>query len=88
MAAGRPVVATQVGGTEELLRGRGLLVPPGDPVALADALALLLTDPANAERLARAARQWCAIHLTVDSMVDSHLAIYAALLDTDLPASS
>jgi glycosyltransferase involved in cell wall biosynthesis len=47
MAAGRPVVATDVGGVRVVLSGGGgLLVPPGDPAATADALAALLSDPA------------------------------------------
>jgi glycosyltransferase involved in cell wall biosynthesis len=45
MAAGRPVVATEVDGLTEILRdGGGLLVPPGSPDALAVALERLLTD--------------------------------------------
>ncbi|OXM56122.1 glycosyltransferase [Amycolatopsis thailandensis] len=46
MAAARPVIATDVGGVGDLLSGGGgLLVPPGDPGAVADALATLLHDP-------------------------------------------
>jgi len=45
MAYGIPVVATSAGGTPELVRpGTGLLVPPADPLALADALQTLLQD--------------------------------------------
>ena len=81
MAAGRPVVATDVGGTAELLRGRGVLVPPGDPMALADGLHTLLSDPAEAARLAGAARAWSREHLRFDAMVDRHIAIYSNLLE-------
>ena len=63
MAAGRPIVATDVGGTAELLDGRGILVPPGDPLALADAIERLLTDPAFASRLGGRARHWSRAHL-------------------------
>ena len=47
MAAGRPVVATTTGGVPELVEDRrtGLLVPPADPAALADALETLARDP-------------------------------------------
>ena len=57
MGAGRPVVATQVGGLPEVVEhGRqGLLVPPRDPAALADALARLLDDRELRERLGEAA---------------------------------
>jgi glycosyltransferase involved in cell wall biosynthesis len=50
MAMQKPVVATDVGGTGEVVQpGRtGLLVPPKDPQALADAIAQVLTMPADA----------------------------------------
>lgn len=59
MAAGRAVVASRVGGIPELVRDGvdGLLVPPGDPGALAGALNRLLTDPALAAALGASARQ-------------------------------
>lgn len=50
--AGLPVVSTRMGGAAEILDGgHGLLVPPGDPGALADALAALIADPAGRARL-------------------------------------
>lgn len=57
MAAGTPVVATDVGGLPGLLGGTGLLVPPGDPVALADAVRRVLADPELAARMAADARR-------------------------------
>lgn len=59
MACGRPVIATAVGGTEELIEdGRtGLIVAPRDPVALATALATVLDAPEHAARLGGAARR-------------------------------
>ncbi len=81
MAAGRPVVATAVGGTPELLAdGRGVLVPPGDPGALADALAGVLGDPQRAARMSRAARAWSHEHLHVEAMVRHHIELYDTLL--------
>ncbi len=57
MAAGLAVVASRIPGVDEAVRsGReGLLVPPGDAEALADALAGLLADPARRAELGRAA---------------------------------
>jgi L-malate glycosyltransferase len=81
MAAGRPIVATDVGGTPELLGGRGVLVPPRDPGALAAAIERLLIDPAYASLLGTRARCWSRAHLGVDSMVDEHVRIYARLLE-------
>lgn len=52
MARGLPVVATRIGGLPELLAdGAGLVVPPGDPVALAEALGALAADAGARERL-------------------------------------
>ncbi|MFP4144593.1 MAG: glycosyltransferase [Phycisphaeraceae bacterium] len=58
MAACRPVVASHVAGVSEIVRQEenGLLVPSGDPGALADALARVLTDPDFADALARRGR--------------------------------
>jgi hypothetical protein len=60
------VFATTVGGTPELLRGRGILMPPGDSPALAKALATVLTDRARAAALVEEARQWSRSHLCAD----------------------
>jgi glycosyltransferase involved in cell wall biosynthesis len=81
MAAGRPIVATDVGGTPELLDGRGVLVSPGDPGALAAAIETLLNDPAYASWLGAQARCWSRTHLRTDSMVDQHVRIYSGLLE-------
>jgi Glycosyltransferase len=58
MAAGTPVVSTTVSGIPELIEdGRtGLLVPPRDPVVLADTLERLLADAPLRRRLAAASR--------------------------------
>lgn len=58
MSAGSAVVSTRVGGCAEILRNgeTGLLVPPEDPAALADACLKLLGDPALTQRLGAAAR--------------------------------
>ena len=58
MAAGKPVVATQVGGVGELVRDgqSGRIIPPGDEVALADAIIELLADPELRQRMGTAGR--------------------------------
>ena len=58
-AAGLPVVGSAIGGIPEVIDNRktGLLVPPGDSVALADALILILEDEALRTRLAHRAKQ-------------------------------
>lgn len=60
LAAGLPVVAAQGGALARLLEGppaAGIATPPGDPAALADALASLAADPARREAMGRAARR-------------------------------
>ena len=55
MAAGRPVVATDVGEVRELVGAGGTVVPAEDATALADALVHYLTDADEAERVGRLA---------------------------------
>ncbi|WP_036225516.1 glycosyltransferase family 4 protein [Marmoricola sp. URHB0036] len=59
MATGCPVVGSATGGIPFVVRDEvdGLLVPPGDAGALADALAVVLTDPARAAALGAAGRE-------------------------------
>ncbi|MEW2463677.1 MULTISPECIES: glycosyltransferase [unclassified Streptomyces] len=85
MAAGRPVVATAVGGNPELLEGRGILVPPADPAALADGLQRVLGDRDTAAALGRGAREWAMANLTADVMVDRYIALYRQLLEDRSP---
>lgn len=70
MATGLPVVATDVGGTRELvLHGEtGLLVPPRDPAALAAALGELIADPDRAARLGANARDLVATRFSEEGM--------------------
>jgi glycosyltransferase involved in cell wall biosynthesis len=58
MAIGLPVVASRIGGLLEVIdEGRtGVLVPPGDAAALADAIGALMADPTRAMALAAAGR--------------------------------
>jgi len=57
MAAGTPVVASDVGGLHDLVAGTGLLVPPGDPEAIAKATDRILADPGLREELANHGRE-------------------------------
>lgn len=84
MAAGVPVVATDIPGFREVVReGRdGLLVPPGDPEALAAALHRVLADPVLAERLASSGRERAAIYAW-DAVVPRIEAVYARVLGLD-----
>ena len=80
MAAGLAVVASRVGPIERVIRHGtdGLLVPPGDAAALAEALTRLATDPSLAAGLGRAARERVAREHTWDSVARQILSLAAS----------
>jgi glycosyltransferase involved in cell wall biosynthesis len=59
MALARPIVSTRVGMIPEILEGCALLVEPGAPRGLADAIAALLDDPSRARDLGQQGRARC-----------------------------
>ena len=83
MAAGAPVVATRVGGTPEAVDDgvNGRLVPPGEPVALANAICELLANPELAARLGFAARQSVVERFSIARMVVATEQLYMSLLE-------
>lgn len=85
MAAGKPVVATDVGGcAEAVVHGEtGLIVPPEDPHALAEALKWVLMHPEEARRMGEAGRRRVKANFTVDAMVEQHLAVYEKAIATE-----
>jgi glycosyltransferase involved in cell wall biosynthesis len=78
MSAQRPIVATAVGGTPGLLANGecGLLVPPGDAPAMAQAIVELLTNKTKAGELARRARERFLREYTIDRMGEQYLELY------------
>src|SRR6266536_2128589 len=82
MAAGKAVVATAIGGTDEAVdQGHtGLLVPPGDPVALAAAIEKVLSNPKLARRLAAAGKARVHEHFSADVMIQKVTNIYEEIL--------
>lgn len=90
MASGLPIVATRVGGNPELVTEgeNGLLVPSGDPAALAAALARLLGDPALRVAMGKAGRQRIETTFSWNRAVAGYLAVYDRVLGgRPLPAS-
>lgn len=81
MAAARPVVLTDVGGNRELVEpgAQGLIVPPGDPRALADALLLLSNDEPRRMEMGRAGRARVWRDFNMDTFVAQHEALYEAI---------
>lgn len=82
MAAARPVVATAVGGIPEIVRSRetGLLVPPHDPAALAQAIAEILDHPALGIRLGQAAHELVKREFSTETQTNKVVALYRQLL--------
>ena len=82
MAAGLPIVASGVGGIRELIADdrTGLLVPAGDPPALADRLCRLMADPALAARLGDAARDDAHARYSFERMVAAFEQLYLSEL--------
>jgi glycosyltransferase involved in cell wall biosynthesis len=80
LAVQRPVVASDVAGIRQVVRHdeTGLLVPPEDPRALAEAIARLLADPETGRRLGAAGRALVASGYSVTHMADAMERVYAA----------
>jgi glycosyltransferase involved in cell wall biosynthesis len=83
MAAGRPIVASRVATIPEVVVDgeTGLLVPPGDPVALAEALAELAHDAGRARQLGEAGRQRLRQRFSIEKMVGDTELLYRELVE-------
>jgi glycosyltransferase involved in cell wall biosynthesis len=85
MAAGKPVVASRVGGIPEAVEDgkTGFLVPPGDARALAEALSFMLEHPAQTTEMGRRGRERAARLFDEERMVDRICSLYRELLGHD-----
>ena len=81
MACGTAVVASRVGGIPEVVTDgeTGLLVPPDDPGALADALNSLLCDPGRAETMGRLGRERAIANFGWPAIAAQTAALYSGL---------
>ncbi len=81
MASGLPIVATDVGSNSELIAAErtGIIVPAGDVVQLADALAGLIRRPARCQALGVAARRRAVDEYSLDRMVQNYESVYERL---------
>ncbi|MDX3798501.1 DUF3492 domain-containing protein [Streptomyces sp. AK04-3B] len=80
MLCGRATVSTDVGAVVEVIGGTGLVVPPRNPRALADACVALLHDPERRARLGAAARARALELFTVEQNVTAFHGIYLELV--------
>ena len=87
-ACGRPLIATDVPGCREIARPdvTGLLVPPDNPAALADAIERLMKDRALRSRLGAAARETVVAEFSSESVGAQIVRLYARMLtDSSAP---
>jgi glycosyltransferase involved in cell wall biosynthesis len=89
LACGVPAVATDIGGASEILRHgiTGLVVPAGDPEALARAILTLLDDPEKARAMGRAGSQDVSERFTPDRLAAETLAVYRKVIASSLRSS-
>ncbi|MFH0793475.1 MAG: glycosyltransferase [bacterium] len=82
MAAGKPMVATNVGGNPESVKDgvTGLLVPPRDSRAMAAALGALLRDPKRRETMGASGRQRVEEEFSLGKMIENYDRLYRELL--------
>ncbi|MGY5073836.1 DUF3492 domain-containing protein [Streptomyces griseus] len=80
MFCGRATVSTDVGAVVEVIGGTGLVVPPRNPKALADACVALLRDPERRARLGAAARARALELFTVEQNLAAFRGIYLELM--------
>lgn len=78
MASSLPVIATRVSGTQNAMipNRTGLVVEPGDPQALAEAITAVLAGPAHARDMGRAARQRIEECYSAQAQAKAHIALY------------
>jgi glycosyltransferase involved in cell wall biosynthesis len=81
MAAGKPVVASRVGGIPDLvIHGKtGFLVPPADEKALADGIKKLLDDPEKAWEMGQQGRKLCQ-QFSLEAMIEKLDDLYSDLI--------
>jgi glycosyltransferase involved in cell wall biosynthesis len=82
MMTGVPVVVTDVGGCRDVVEacGAGLVVSPGDSVALANAIEFMIDNPQQANKMSACAQEK-SLQYSIDVSVKSHLELYKELIE-------
>ena len=81
-AFGKPVVASRIGGLEDVVEDgeTGLLVPPADSKKLAEALISLLKNPLRRQKMGQLARQFANTELSWESIAERTLGVYKKIV--------
>jgi len=89
MAAGKPLVASNVGGIPDLVKHdfNGLLVPPGDEKALASSIKQLISNPQKAKMMGQCGRKLCN-QFSLEAMVEKIDLLYQELFQFHRPLRS
>jgi glycosyltransferase involved in cell wall biosynthesis len=87
-ASGVPVVTTACTGARDSVvpEVTGLLIPPGSPEAISEAVLRIVRDPQCRRRMGHAARSWVLEHYPEDRVVHMTAEYYSSLLGSDRPA--
>jgi glycosyltransferase involved in cell wall biosynthesis len=82
MAVGKPIIATNVGGVKEIVEddNTGILVPPADPKAMADAIVKLINNKEKAIEMGMSGRRRVESFFNMDSMLAQYEKLYQDLL--------
>jgi len=82
MACGKPVIATNVGGTAEIIQNRenGILVPPANSEAIAAEITRLINDPQESRRIGKKARETIVERFSWEKIAEKYHQLYSALL--------
>ncbi len=81
MASGIPIVASDVSAIPEVIGNSGILVPPRDAKALANALGALIDDPTMRAELGEAGRRRAEAHFTWDRVIPQVVQVYEEAID-------
>jgi glycosyltransferase involved in cell wall biosynthesis len=86
-SCGLPIITTDTPGCREIVRhgDNGLLVPPRDPAALAEAMKTLLTDDSMRRSMGQRGRNRVINEFRLDMIIEQHMAIYRELLGDKWP---
>jgi len=85
MACGRPIVCTNVGGVSEAVADAGIVVPPGDYLAVAQACVTLLQDGEMRQRMAQAARSRVVRLFTLGESLAAYRRVYDHVTAAEAP---
>lgn len=82
MILGKPVIGSRIGGIPEMIEHNrtGIIVPPQDPIALAEAMSNLISHPSESSRIGIAAEQYAMRQFDIDTQKHAFLRLFRAVV--------